>query len=231
MMLALIVLGTSLASLLVVFGWRAMRRSSSVCFILSAQLLLIGFVLYFSRLAEPPGHRAEAPGERNEFGANPSKAPTIGLPFRNLKAADLRDSFNELHHGHRHEAIDIMAARGTPVLAVVDGKIEKLFVSKAGGNTIYEFDNSHTYCYYYAHLDRYADGLSEGTQISRGTLIGYVGSSGNASPNAPHLHFAIYRLGAKPRWWKGVPMNPYPILLANLSGDYRATESHSNTFR
>lgn len=133
---------------------------------------------------------------------------------------DLRDSFNELHNGHRHEAIDLMAPRGTQVLAVTGGRIEKLFLSKAGGTTIYEFDDSNTYCYYYAHLDRYAAGLSESVHVSQGTIIGYVGSTGDASPNAPHLHFAIYRLGPKPEWWTGVPIDPYPVLLSSLSGDH-----------
>jgi len=86
--------------------------------------------------------------------------PQIGLPLKEIRAADLRDSFNELNNGHRHQAIDLMAPRRTPVLAVTEGRIQKLFLSKAGGKTIYEFDDSKTYCYYYAHLDRYAVGLS-----------------------------------------------------------------------
>ena len=86
-----------------------------------------------------------------------------------------------------------MEPAGTPVRAVVDGTIQKLFLSKAGGNTIYEFDGPGTYCYYYAHLERYVDGLHEGMHVSRGEVIGYVGSTGDASPAAPHLHFAIYR--------------------------------------
>jgi peptidoglycan LD-endopeptidase LytH len=157
--------------------------------------------------------------------------PQIGLPLKEIRAADLRDSFNELHNGHRHQAIDLMASRGKPVLAVTEGRIEKLFLSKAGGKTIYQFDDSKTYCYYYAHLDRYAVGLSERMHVSRGTIIGYVGSTGDASPNAPHLHFGIYRLGSKPLWWKGVPMNPYPVLLSSLTGDHRADELHSSTLR
>jgi murein DD-endopeptidase MepM/ murein hydrolase activator NlpD len=150
--------------------------------------------------------------------------PQIVLPLKEIRAADLRDSFNELHNGHRHQAIDLMAPRGTPVLAVTEGRIEKLFLSKADGKTIYQFDDSKIYCYYYAHLDRYAVGLSECMHVSRGTIIGYVGSTGDASPNAPHLHFGIYRLGSKPLWWKGVPMNPYPVLLTSVTGAHRAAE-------
>ena len=117
------------------------------------------------------------------------------LPIEGLKASELRDTFEEIHNGHRHEAIDIIKPNGTPARAVVDGTIRKLFFSKVGGNTIYEFDEASVYCYYYAHLDHYADGLYEGMHVSRGTVIGYVGSTGNASPAAPHLHSTIYQLG------------------------------------
>jgi peptidoglycan LD-endopeptidase LytH len=107
-----------------------------------------------------------------------------------------------------------MAARGTPVLATADGKVVKLFTSKPGGLTVYQFDPDERYAYYYAHLDRYAEGLAEGQTLRRGDLVGYVGSTGNASPDAPHLHFAIFRLGPERQWWKGTPVNPYPFLNA-----------------
>ena len=119
--------------------------------------------------------------------------PTIAaLPIEGLKASELRDNFEEMHNGHRHEAIDIIKPKGTPARVVVDATIRKLFFSKAGGNTIYEFDQASVYRYYYAHLDHYVDGLYEGMHVSRGMVIGYVGSTGNASPAAPHLRFAIY---------------------------------------
>ncbi len=105
-----------------------------------------------------------------------------------------------------------MAPRGTPVLAAADGKIVKLFDSKPGGLTIYEFDPSESVAYYYAHLDRYAAGIAAGLQVKQGEVIGYVGSTGNASPDAPHLHFAIFRLGPEKHWWQGTPINPYPLL-------------------
>ena len=148
-----------------------------------------------------------------------TEAPTIGAPFESLNRSELRDSFNEIHHGHRHEAIDIMKPRGTPIRAVTDGTIEKLFLSKPGGLTIYQFDNSGTYCYYYAHLDHYAAGIREHMKVARGQVIGYVGTSGNAEANAPQLHFAINRLDPEKRWWKGEPINPYPILLRAVSGE------------
>src|SRR5437762_11709263 len=116
-------------------------------------------------------------------------------PLEGLQPADLHDTFNEVHNGHAHEAIDIIAPRGTPVHAAVSGTIRKLFLSKPGGNTIYQFDESSQYCYYYAHLDRYANGLREGMQVRRGDIIAYVGSTGNADTRAPHLHFTVCELG------------------------------------
>ena len=111
-----------------------------------------------------------------------------------------------------NRVIDIMAPIGTPVLAVEDGRIAKLFWSAGGGGTtIYQFDPSEQYAYYYAHLQRYADGLKEGQMLKRGQLIGYVGHTGNASADAPHLHFAVFKLGPDKRWWKGEALNPYPL--------------------
>ena len=133
-------------------------------------------------------------------------------PIRGLSLKDLRDMFAEVHNGHPHEAIDIAEPRGTPVLAVVSGTVRKLFLSKPGGNTIYQFDATDVYCYYYAHLDEYAKGLHEGMRVERGDVIGFVGSTGNADPRAPHLHFAIFELGPEKVWWKGKAINPYPGL-------------------
>jgi murein DD-endopeptidase MepM/ murein hydrolase activator NlpD len=133
----------------------------------------------------------------------------MGLPLEGLKLADLHDTFYEVHNGHAHEAIDIIAPRGTPVHAAVSGTIRKLFLSKPGGNTIYEFDEAGEHSYYYAHLDRYADGLHEGMRVERGAIIAYVGSTGNADARTPHLHFAVFELGPKREWWKGKPIDPY----------------------
>ena len=135
-------------------------------------------------------------------------------PIGGLNLANLRDMFEEVHNGHRHEAIDIMEPRGTPVHAVVSGTIRRLFSSKPGGNTIYEFDEMGVYCYYYAHLDRYVDGLREETRVERGDVIGFVGSTGNADARSPHLHLAIFELGPERLWWKGTAINPYPDLVA-----------------
>jgi len=135
-------------------------------------------------------------------------------PIRGLALANLRDTFDEVHSGLRHEAIDIMEPKGTPVRAVASGTVSKLFFSKPGGNTIYQFDEMGEYCYYYAHLAGYAKGLREGLRVERGDVIGYVGSTGNADPRTPHLHFAIFALGPEKEWWKGKAVNPYPFLVA-----------------
>ena len=143
-------------------------------------------------------------------------ARRLEVPVAGVARDDLRDNFSDARgSGRTHEAIDIMAPRGTEVRAVEEGTVAKLFTSKAGGITIYQFDSSKTFCFYYAHLDRYATGIAEGRHVSRGELLGYVGSTGNASTDAPHLHFAIFRLGPERQWWKGDPINPYPILTAD----------------
>ena len=136
----------------------------------------------------------------------------LRLPVDGLDRKDLRNTFADARGSRTHEALDILAPRGTKVRAIEDGRVQKLFTSKAGGLTIYEFDATQTFAYYYAHLDRYEDGLREGQMVKRGDVIGYVGSTGNASPDAPHLHFAIFRLGPEKQWWKGEPINPFLVL-------------------
>jgi murein DD-endopeptidase MepM/ murein hydrolase activator NlpD len=134
------------------------------------------------------------------------------LPVDGISRTELRQSFAESRNGRNHEAIDILAPRDTPVRAVADGHIAKLFTSERGGLTIYQFDADERYCYYYAHLERYAEGLTEGARVKRGRIIGFVGTSGNAPRDTPHLHFAIFALGPDKRWWEGTPIDPYPAL-------------------
>ncbi|HVT57740.1 MAG TPA: M23 family metallopeptidase [Thermoanaerobaculia bacterium] len=134
------------------------------------------------------------------------------LPVQGVPREQLRDSFTEARgNGRSHEALDIMAPRSSPVLAVEDGRIAKLFYSRQGGNTLYQFDPSETYAYYYAHLERYADGLHDGDPLRRGQIIGYVGTTGNAPPGAPHLHFAIFHLSPDKHWWQGTALDPFPV--------------------
>jgi peptidoglycan LD-endopeptidase LytH len=146
----------------------------------------------------------------------PLRALSLAIPVQGVVATQLLDTYDDARGSERaHEAIDIMAPTGTPVVAVEDGTIAKLFDSKQGGLTVYQFDRAGELAYYYAHLDRYAPGLAEKKAVKRGDVIGYVGYTGNANPQAPHLHFAIFRLGPDKRWWKGTPVNPFPYLRGN----------------
>ncbi|HWS70620.1 MAG TPA: M23 family metallopeptidase [Thermoanaerobaculia bacterium] len=137
----------------------------------------------------------------------------VVIPVAGIRREQLRPMFNDARTGHVHHALDILAPRGTPVLAAVDGTVRKLFTSGPGGLTIYQTDPEQNNIYYYAHLDRYADALREGMQVHRGDVIGYVGTTGNAPPGTPHLHFAIMLLPPTKEWWKGDPIDPYPILM------------------
>jgi murein DD-endopeptidase MepM/ murein hydrolase activator NlpD len=138
---------------------------------------------------------------------------SMAPPIDGLIAANIHDTYAEIHNAHPHEAIDILAPAGTPVHAVVPGTIRKLFLSQAGGNTVYEFDETTTHAFYYAHLERYAPGVHEGMHVKSGQVIAYVGSTGNADPRTPHLHFAVFELGPGREWWKGTPIDPYRDLL------------------
>ncbi|HUP90960.1 MAG TPA: M23 family metallopeptidase [Solimonas sp.] len=160
--------------------------------------------------ATPIVQEATAP----EPPAEPTTQPgRLLVPVAGIAPAKLSDTFTDSRSGGRvHDAIDIMAPRGTKVIAVDDGRVVKLFKSVPGGLTVYQFDPGEQFSYYYAHLDAYAPGLVEGQLLKRGDLVGYVGSSGNASATAPHLHFAIARLGPEKRWWEGTAVNPFPLL-------------------
>jgi murein DD-endopeptidase MepM/ murein hydrolase activator NlpD len=151
-------------------------------------------------------------GEADRTVPEAALLPHLRVPLAGVSADSLRDTFSDNRDGHAHEALDIMARRGTPVVAAAEGNVVKLFNSKQGGSTVYQFDDSQTYCYYYAHLDRYAQGLREGMLLRPGDVLGYVGSSGNASPGAPHLHFAVFRLGPEKKWWVGTAIDPLPLI-------------------
>ena len=138
----------------------------------------------------------------------------LAIPVQGVKQDGLLDTFTQARAGGRvHDAIDIMAAEGTPVIAAADGKIEKLFFSDGGGGiTIYERSNDGKWTYYYAHLQGYAPGLAEGQKVRQGQVIGRVGHTGNANAAGPHLHFAINRMEPGQKWYQGEPINPYPLL-------------------
>jgi murein DD-endopeptidase MepM/ murein hydrolase activator NlpD len=164
-------------------------------------------------MAPTPTSDANAPTSvTNDLEITSLRSRALTIPVQGITAPQLNDTFTQARAGGvPHDAIDIMAPRGTAVLAVEDGRLAKLFLSKAGGITLYQFDSDNRFAYYYAHLDRYVDGLTEGATLSKGQVIGYVGSTGNASPDAPHLHFAIFKLGPERQWWKGVALNPYLV--------------------
>lgn len=165
---------------------------------------------------ETAGVRLSGPAPAVSASAAVPAAPvadSLLIPVAGISASQLNDTFNEARGTERsHEALDILAPKGTQVLAVADGKIAKLFDSKPGGLTVYQFDTSEKFAYYYAHLDHYAAGIREGMVLKRGDLVGYVGTTGNADPATPHLHFAIFELGPEKQWWKGTPINPYLLL-------------------
>ena len=168
-------------------------------------------------------HDVSAAGPADaRMSAAPTPAPTatagdiprsrLRVPIDGETIESLKGGFSETRGGNRpHEAVDILAPRNTPVHAVESGTIAKLFTSKAGGLTIYQFDPTGHLCYYYAHLQRYADDVKEGLKVSQGDVIGYVGTSGNAPPNTPHLHFAVFELNADKRWWQGKALDPYLV--------------------
>ena len=138
----------------------------------------------------------------------------LAIPVAGMKPDQLVDTYTQARAGgaRRHDAIDIMAPEGTPVVAAADGVVEKLFNSVQGGLTVYIRSPDRRWSYYYAHLQSYAPGLKEGQQVKRGQLIGRVGHSGNANPAGPHLHFAINQMQPDERWWDGAAINPYPLL-------------------
>jgi peptidoglycan LD-endopeptidase LytH len=165
--------------------------------------------------ALPPASTDPGPPASTDTGATlPAdlRERRLVIPVQGVKAAELQPTFHAQRGTGEHEALDVLAPKGTPVLAVEDGEIVKLFYSVRGGKSIYQFDRSRRYCYYYAHLDGYAGGLAEKQQVSQGQVVGYVGSTGNAKADAPHLHFAIFKLTPEQRWWQGSPIDPYPVL-------------------
>lgn len=158
--------------------------------------------------------RATAPASAAPM---PSPGPVaLLIPVVGVRARQLTDTFAETRAAgmRHHDAIDIMAAAGTPVVAAAAGRVEKLFLSDEGGQTIYVRSLDGGTMFYYAHLASYADGLAEGTALRRGALLGTVGATGNADPATPHLHFAMWRTAPGRPWWEPAPaLNPYPLLL------------------
>jgi murein DD-endopeptidase MepM/ murein hydrolase activator NlpD len=143
----------------------------------------------------------------------PSEPPALLIPVAGVRPEQLQDTFSAARsEGRRHDAIDIIAPRGTPVLAAADGRVLRLFQSERGGITIYQLSTDEHIIYYYAHLDRYADGLTVGRVLRRGETIAYVGDTGNTTPGNYHLHFQVYRISDTKQFWTGENLNPYELL-------------------
>lgn len=140
----------------------------------------------------------------------------LAVPVSGIRTSQLVDTYTQARAGgaRRHDAIDIIADAGTPVVSVADSRVEKLFFSSGGGGiTAYLRSHDGRWMYYYAHLQEYAPGLREGQVLKRGDLVGRVGSTGNANTKGPHLHFAVNRMSDGEKWWQGTAVNPYPLLV------------------
>ena len=170
------------------------------------------------------GRRAPAPPVENVITetTEPDTDPELVLgpgglavPVGGVRITDLLDTYTQSRSGGArvHNAIDIMAPAGTPVVAAAEGIVEKLYFSRGGGGiTVYVRSPDQRWIYYYAHLQEYAPGLTEGQHVNRGDRLGSVGSTGNANPAGPHLHFAVHRMEPGEPWYEGTPVNPYPLL-------------------
>lgn len=192
-------------------------------------ILTSAFWIFYFNIATPiDPHQGEVTPAGEKVTVDPPAQPpvtiaegvTVGpaglaIPVQGVKPEQLSDTYTQARAGgaRRHDAIDIMAGEGAPVVAASDGTVEKLFFSEGGGGiTVYVRSPDTRWTYYYAHLQGYAPGLAEGQKVRRGQVIGRVGHTGNANPAGPHLHFAINRMEPGERWWQGAPINPYPLL-------------------
>ena len=188
-------------------------------------ILTSAFWIFAYNIALAPAGKVRGAGDVAVF--DPAGAPQVALaegvtvgpaglaiPVAGVKPKQLSDTFTQARAGgvRIHDAIDIVAPQGTPVLAAAPGTVEKLFYSQGGGNTVYVRSEDGQWIYYYAHLHGYMPGLAEGQRVKRGQTIGSVGATGNAGSAGPHLHFAIKRMQPGERWWQGTPVNPYPLL-------------------
>jgi murein DD-endopeptidase MepM/ murein hydrolase activator NlpD len=187
-------------------------------FVLGAVVfIIVSVIFFFTAMIWLSPASAPTPEKAAAVAVAQAEAPerSLLIPVRGVRAGQLVDTYSQTRAGGRrvHDAIDIMAPRGTPVIAAAGGIVEKLFFSRGGGGiTVYVRSPDGQWMHYYAHLDAYAPGLREGQRVRSGDPIGTVGSTGNANPAGPHLHFAINLMGPNDRWWQGRPINPYPLL-------------------
>jgi peptidoglycan LD-endopeptidase LytH len=166
--------------------------------------------------ASPPHRPRSTPADTTAIIATPDELDElrrdISIPVPGVRVEDLRDSYDEFRGTRIHSAIDIAAPRGTPVLSATSGRVLKRHESVAGGLMLYAADSTDRFILMYGHLDGYAPDVTEGMRLRRGQLLAYVGTSGNAASDTPHLHFAIARGRPGFTWWLGTPVNPFPLL-------------------
>ena len=185
----------------------------------SAVWIVVGTVVVGRDAVRPASRTVKVASSAPSRGPAASEAPSdsarLAIPVAGVAEDELTDSFTDMRGGRRHEAIDILAPAGTPVVAASAGTVEKLFRSDAGGNTVYVRSGDRRTIHYYAHLQGYAPGLAEGQSVQRGQVLGTVGSTGNADPAAPHLHFAVMRTTPDASWWQtATALDPYPLLMS-----------------
>jgi murein DD-endopeptidase MepM/ murein hydrolase activator NlpD len=157
--------------------------------------------------------RADAPTRQAGSPTEALAARGLIIPVDGVDPSRIRDSYTAARGGRTHDAVDIMASRGTRVLAADAGTILKLRQNEAGGITIYQLDPTEQFVYYYAHLDRYQDGLKEGRKVKQGDVVGFVGTTGNAPKDLPHLHFQVMLYRGRGQYWGGEPINPHPYFV------------------
>lgn len=209
-------------------NWRHTAKIISTTVVVTSAAWLIGGAILFERMRQT-GDFKGASGEAQKVSeartgtqttlasavVAPVSVPRLMIPVAGVQRGQLVDTFTQSREGgaRAHNAIDILAPRGTAVIAAAAGQVEKLFVSEQGGNTVYVRSPERTLIYYYAHLDAYAPGLAERQTVRQGQPLGTVGSTGDASPDAPHLHFEIQQTWPAGGWWQhAVSLNPYPLL-------------------
>ena len=210
--------------------WRNTAKIISTTVLVTSAVWLIGGAIVFERVRQAGGSQTtskpvqvasdgHAGADRVTMAAavlGPPNVPRLIVPVIGVRAGQLVDTFTQAREegARTHNAIDIMAPLGTPVVAAAEGQVERLFVSVRGGNTVYVRSPDRALIYYYAHLDAYAPGLAEKQTVRQGQPLGTVGYSGDASPEAPHLHFELQQTTSDAGWWKGkVQLNPDPLLI------------------
>lgn len=197
-------------------GWSVTARVALFLAIVTTQGCLYTSPVYAPsrpRVQQTGSVRTAAARSREPDDLEYLRARRLAIPVAGVEPEQLRDDFHAPRGGgRRHNAIDILAPYGTPVVAADDGYVLRLSRNRAGGIVLYATDPEERIVYYYAHLAGYHESMSAGREISKGDTIGYVGTSGNAPRDTPHLHFQIMRMRDGGRYWNGQPMNPYPIL-------------------